>query len=155
MAVFQFNKRRTQMKNFLLITFITLNLSIFGQTKIIALKSHSGDSEFLNNETDGNFGISPVRLDSVVKIGPKCIVEIDNFGGRDTIFEHPAFLNPNITLEELKKQYPRIKFVGFEKDWKESNGLKTKPRKGSLYLFGILMVGIMISQWRKKILLKY
>jgi hypothetical protein len=143
------------MKNILLFTFIALNLSIFGQTKIIALKSHSGDSESIKNETDGNFGISPVRLDSVVKIGPNCIVEIDNFGGRDTVFEHPSFLNPNITLEELKKQYPRIKFVGFENDWKESNGLKTKPRKGSLYLFGILMVGILISQWRKKFLLKH
>lgn len=121
---------------------------------MIALKSHSGDSKSLSSETDGNFGISPVRLDSVVKIGPKCIVEIDNYGGRDTIYEHPAFLNPNITLEELKKQYPRIKFVGFEKDWKESNGLKTKPRKGSLYLFGILMVGVLISQWRKKKFIK-
>lgn len=143
------------MKNILLLTCITLTLSIFGQTKIIALKSHSGDSESNNFESDGNFGIAPTRLDSVVKIGPKCIVEIDNYGGRDTVYVHPAFLNPNITLEELKKQYPRIKFVGFEKDWKESNGLKIKPRKGSLYLFGILMVGVLISQWRKKILLKH
>ncbi len=142
------------MKNILLIAFITLNLSIFGQTKIIALKSHSGNSEFLENETDGNFGISPVRLDSVVKIGPNCIVEIDNFGGRDTIFEHPSFLNPNITIQELKNQYPRIKFIGFEEDWKESNGLKTKPRKGSLYLFGILLFGILVSQWRKNPILK-
>jgi hypothetical protein len=142
------------MKNILLITFIALNLSIFGQTKIIALKSHSGNSEFLENETDGNFGISPVRLDSVVKIGPNCIVEIDNRGGRDTVFEHPSFLNPNITLDELKKQYPRIKFVGFEKDWKESNGLKRKPHKGSLYLFGILLFGILLSQWRKNPILK-
>jgi hypothetical protein len=142
------------MKNFLLITFIALNLSIFGQTKIIALKSHSGYSESINFESDGNFGIAPTRLDSVVKIGPNCIVEIDNYSGRDTVYEHPAFLNPNIKLEELKKQYPRIKFVGFEDDWKESNGLKTKPRKGSLYLFGILMVGILISQWRKKPIFK-
>jgi len=59
-------------------------------------------------------------------------------------------LNPNITIKELKKQYPRIKFVGFEKDWKELDGRKRKPHKGSLYLFGILMVGILISQWRKK-----
>lgn len=138
------------MKNIILVTFIALNLSIFGQTKIIALKSHSGNSESVENEIDGNFGISPVRLDSVVKIGAKCIVEIDNRGGRDTVFEHPSFLNPNITIQELQKQYPRIKFVGFEKEWKESNGLKTKPHKGSLYLFGILMVGILISQWRKK-----
>ena len=142
------------MKNIILVTFIALNLSIFGQTKIIALKSHSGNSESVENERDGNFGISPVRLDTVVKIGPNCIVEIDNRGGRDTVFEHPSFLNPNITIQELQKQYPRIKFVGFEKDWKESNGLKTKPRMGSLYLFGILMVGILISQWRKNPILK-
>jgi hypothetical protein len=142
------------MKNILLITFIALNLSIFGQTKIIALKSHSGNSAFIENETDGNFGISPVRLDSVVKIGPNCIVEIDNRGGRDTIFKHPSFLNPNIKLEELKKQYPRIKFVGFEEDWKESKGLKRKPHKGSLYLFGILLFGILFSQWRKNPILK-
>lgn len=142
------------MKNLLLIAFIASNLSIFGQTKIIALKSHSGNSAFLENETDGNFGISPVRLDSVVKIGPNCIVEIDNRGGRDTVFEHPSFLNSKITLEELKKQYPRIKFVGFEEDWKESNGLKRKPHKGSLYLFGILLFGILLSQWRKNPILK-
>ena len=142
------------MKNIILVTFIALNLSIFGQTKIIALKSHSGNSETVENERDGNFGISPVRLDSVVKIGPNCMVEIDNRGGRDTVFEHPSFLNPNITIQELQKQYPRIKFVGFEKEWKESNGLKTKPRKGSLYLFGILICGFLISQWSKNPILK-
>lgn len=142
------------MKNILLVAFIAATLSIFGQTKIIALKSHSGNLESLKNETDGNFGISPVRLDSVVKIGPNCIVEIDNRGGRDTVFKHPSFLNSKITLEELKKQYPRIKFVGFEKDWKESNGLKRKPHKGSLYLFGILLFGILLSQWRKNPILK-
>ena len=137
------------MKNIILVTFIALNLSIFGQTKIIALKSHSGNSESVENERDGNFGISPVRLDSVVKIGPNCIVEIDNRGGRDTVFEHPSFLNPNITIQELQKQYSRIKFVGFEKDWKELEGRKRKPHKGSLYLFGILLFGILLSQWRK------
>jgi hypothetical protein len=141
------------MKHIVLITFIALKLSIFEQTKIIALKSHSGNSESLENEIDGNFGISPVRLDSVVKIGSNCIVEIDNRGGRDTVFEHPTFLNPNFTIQELQKQYPRIKFVGFEKDWKEIDGRKRKPHKGSLYLFGILMVGILISQWRKKAIL--
>ena len=138
------------MKLYIIILFITSSISIFGQTKMIAIKSHSGNIESTNLETDGNFGIAPSRLDSVVKIGPNCIVEIDNFGGRDTVFNHPAFLNPSIGLDELKEQYPRIKFIGFEKEWKESNGHKTKPRKGSLYLFGILCFGIIFSQWKKQ-----
>jgi hypothetical protein len=138
------------MQKLVVVFFLVFNFYSFSQTKLIALKSHSGDIHSINSESDGNFGIAPVRLDSVIKISPTCIVEIDNFGRRDTVFKHPTFLNPTISLEELKQQYPRIKFVGFDTNSKKSFPKKAKPHKGCLGWLGFFVCCIGLYVWNKK-----
>lgn len=116
----------------------------FGQTKAIANKSHSGDLSTLAEEHDGNFGLPPSRLDSVIRIAPNCIVEVNNFGWRDTVYDHPYFLKPGITLEEMKAKYPRIHFVGFDKVSKGNH----PGKKGSLYLMALLLTGTLVYTFR-------
>lgn len=124
------------MKIWIFVGGLMLAGNLSAQTKMIALKSHSGDMTALKNEKDGNFGIAPTRLDSVVKIGANCVVEINNYGFRDTVYEHPYFLNPNVSLIELKRQFPRIHFVGFDKEWTPNNQKKSKSSKSGLYFLG-------------------
>lgn len=130
------------MKNWILIGLVLVALNASGQTKLIALKSHSGELSALKNETDGNFGIVPARLDSVIKIGPSCVVEINNHGFRDTIYEHPYFLNPDVSLNQLKKLFPRIHFVGFDKHWAPVPKKKPTSSKGVLYF-----IALTVSCW--------
>lgn len=127
------------MKIWIFVGGLMLAGNLSAQTKIIALKSHSGDMTALKSEKDGNFGIAPTRLDSVVKIGANCIVEINNYGFRDTVYEHPYFLNPDVSLQELKQRFPRIHFVGFDKEWSPNNQKKSKSSKSSLYFLGFTL----------------
>lgn len=123
----------------------------FCQTKPIANKSHSGDASTLAAEKDGNFGIKPERIDSVIKIAPNCVVEINNYGWRDTVYDHPYFLKPGITLEEMKATHPRIIFVGFDKDMKAPKTTKKKThKKGSLYLLAFLAAGSLVYTFKPK-----
>lgn len=138
------------MKNWIFVGGLLLAGNLTAQTKIIALKSHSGDMTALKDEKDGNFGIAPTRLDSVIKIGANCVVEINNFGFRDTVYEHPYFLNPDVSLQELKQRFPRIHFVGFDKEWKPNTKKKSKSSKSTLYFFGLTLSFWGISQLKTR-----
>ncbi len=129
---------------------LSFNFS-FCQTKIIANKSHSGNAVSLAAEKDGNFGIAPERLDSVIKISDTSVVEVNNFGWRDTVYNHPYFLKPGITIDQLKEENPHIIFVGFEKKHtKMKKPAKSKENKGSLYLLALLMAGSLIYTFKQK-----
>lgn len=134
------------MKTWILVSGLLLLGNLSAQTKMIALKSHSGELTALKNEKDGNFGIAPTRLDSVVKIGANCVVEINNYGFRDTVYEHPYFLNPDMSLQELQQRFPRIHFVGFDKKWPTSIQKKSKRTKSVLYFLGLTLACWGISQ---------
>lgn len=130
--------------SFLVICLFAFGFS-FGQTKIIAHKSHSGDGTSIASEKDGNFGLPPERLDSVIKISDSCIVEINNFGWRDTVYNHPYFIKSGASRSELESRYPNVKFVGFDKP---KSGKKHPEKKGSLYLLAFLMAGTLFYTFK-------
>ncbi len=109
---------------FFLFVFFTPFLS-FGQTKSIALKSHSGNSILSNiPQEDGNLGvIEPemmMRMQKIEKINDSIIVfHLGRGNGaqqmhQDTIRNFPNWENPN--LDSLKQLYGQdVELIGFKK----------------------------------------
>lgn len=133
------------MKTTVLITGLLIAGSLSAQTKLIAHKSHSGNAASFSEMSGGNFGIDPSRIDTIIRIAPNCIVEINNFGWRDTVYNHPYYTKPGVTLEEIKANYPPyVIFVGFDNPpSKTVKPRKSTPvKKNSLYLLAFLLTGI-------------
>jgi len=97
----------------------------FSQTKKIAHRSHSGkNSTFKPFNYSDNFGLPSRDIDSIIKISDKKIVEVPTFPQyykRDTINikDYYMFKNPKISMDSIRKKYPDIKFVGFDKPKKD------------------------------------
>ena len=108
------------MKHLLSIGILTLIFSAAAQTDIIATRSHSSD---LNLSIEiGNFGLPSRSIDSIIYIGNGCIVEDANWYGRDTICDHPLFLENEFDEKKLKELYPGyVVFKGFSKSEKKKS----------------------------------
>ncbi|MDH4473296.1 MAG: hypothetical protein QE487_11870 [Fluviicola sp.] len=104
-------------------------IAISAQTALIAHKSHSGNaksfsasfsSSFGRIEPPGNFGEPPARLIAVVKLSDSTVLmQNQDWNGSDfsmdTIYHHPLFSDPNMTVDSLKMMYGRdIEFINFE-----------------------------------------
>lgn len=133
------------MKLFFSILF-SLSLISFGQTKLIAFKSHSGRLSNFSISGFDNVGMPPILIDTILRLNDSIIVEISSIGwGKggeftDTIINHPVCKNPFLTVDSLKKIYNRdaITYIGFDtvltkkeirqqKKWvKNQNKLKKK-----------------------------
>jgi hypothetical protein len=107
-----------------LVVLLMISLQAFCQTKLIAHRSHSGKiGTFRITNSADNFGLPSEKIDSIIKISNTKILEISNRGNRGTfkIKDHPYFKfyfkNPQGSIDSLKKVYPKIKFVDFEKDF--------------------------------------
>lgn len=95
---------------------------VYGQTKAIAFKSHSGNSTYYSSDGDGNFGLmEPMpSLDSIAKINDSTTIHYTNRGYRqyfyDTLINHPFWCQTNLNIDSLKKEYPynNVKFIGFK-----------------------------------------
>ena len=101
------------------------------QTGLIAHKSHSGSEESYVFAEFGNFGgpeISPLQLSlptfslyptSIEKINDTTVIFIRTFQdaiSKDTIYNHPLFSDPNMTVDSLKKSFFNdVEFTNFEK----------------------------------------
>lgn len=91
------------------------------QTGLIAHKSHSGSAESYSFSEFGNFGDPQPVLRIVQKINDTTVVMVhDDMGSlyNDTVYNHPLFSNPNITVDSLKKSYYYgygVEFKNFEK----------------------------------------
>lgn len=112
------------MNKFHLLTIILIVLignKAIGQTKIIAHKSHSGKMiNFKAKNYPDNFGLPPSSIDSIIKISETKIVEISHypFRSRDTMkieFSTYLFGYPKIPIDSIRKNYPYIKYIGFDK----------------------------------------
>ena len=90
------------------------------QTGLIAHKSHSGSAKSYVFAEFGNFGEPGPILRIVQKINDTIVVMVsDNMGfiSSDTVYNHPLFSNPNLTIDSLKKSYydSGIEFINFGK----------------------------------------
>ena len=113
---------------FFLSLFLFSSAFLFSQTKLIALKSHSGKLNALNIESADNFGLATtVKIDTVIFLSDSSVIEIRNeyAGGshynaysKDTVI-HSNIHFKKITFEEIKSLYAKNKneiiFIGFKK----------------------------------------
>lgn len=91
----------------------------FGQTKIIAHRSHDGSMESFVVDGEDNFGLPPQTIDSVARISDTSAIEFTNFGV-DTVYNHRLWNNPGISLDSLRTIYPGVNFKGFENGKKKN-----------------------------------
>lgn len=106
----------------------------FSQTKMIALKSHSGNPAAFDPAGQGNLGIvePPPRLDSIVKINDSTVVRYMNndFGPYyyDTLINDKQWLKSDLNLDSVCKYYDETAIIGFETQESEPTK-KTRPPK--------------------------
>lgn len=135
------------MKQLLLIPFLTATIMSFGQTNVIALKSHAGNDAFLANESD-NFGLPSNTIDSIYYVGNDCILQVSHyFNGyynRDTICDPYVFTENDFDLKKIKQMYgSHVVFVGFENyEGKTSNSKKSRRSKGAIPLIILFILGV-------------
>jgi len=120
----------------------------FAQTKMIAHKSHSGLPADFTLAGDDNYGNPPMHMDTLIWLSDTSIIEIMSYGygdtpRRDTVYNHPYFSRPGISLEEIQSMYPNYTvFIGFEKQAQRQRKMKPEPQKNSLYLLGFVLLAI-------------
>jgi hypothetical protein len=121
----------------LLIALIISNSGIQAQTKIIALKSHSGQMRALEFSGTDNFGLPSQTIKTITLLSDTSVVisYTTRYYQNDTVYHHLYCNNPEISLDSLKKIYPEVSFIGFEKkDFKKPVSTPEKKRKkGSLF----------------------
>ncbi|MBI3237802.1 MAG: hypothetical protein HYZ43_02985 [Flavobacteriia bacterium] len=130
--------------SFLLLLLFPITLS--AQTALISHKSHSGNaksfktsfsSSFGRNEP-GNFGEPPARMLAVTKLSDTTVLMRNerwwgsNEFSEDTIYHHPIFNDPNITVDSLKKMFGQnVEFTNFEPkkriEEEQNNALPVSP----------------------------
>lgn len=99
---------------------IVISLSFFGnlygQTELIAYKSHSGNMANFKLTGYDNLGEPPMYIDSIIKLNDSTIVEYLSWGLNDTIVNHPVCNMPQASLDSLKGTYYdySIRFIDFE-----------------------------------------
>ena len=114
-------------------------LGTHAQTKAIAHKSHSGSDQSFDAEAYAdNFGVIAPRIKKIKYLKDNCIVEFPEWGGSDTVCDHPYFTG-QYTLDEIKAFYPKeVQFIGFEGKFFNKAIPPPGEKKNSLYFFMIL-----------------
>lgn len=109
-------------KYFFLSACILCTMAAHSQTRLIALKSHSGSAANYRTESFGNFGIihmPEVRLEKVEKLNDSTVVLTNRMTDEyvlDTIMHHPQFSAPGVTEKELRELYNnKVQFENFPK----------------------------------------
>ena len=83
-------------------------------------------------DNESHFGMPAYTIDTIIKYSDTSVIEIGHLIGpvRDTVINHPYCNNPNVSLDSMKKMYPRsVVFVGFEKEKKHKRCKKEKNKK--------------------------
>lgn len=143
---------------------VVLSLKLFGQTKLIAHKSHSGSMEGFSINTVDNFGLGEpyISLQKAIKLEDGRVIiakisgqldwinknvhsidkttflknVIEHNGTIDTLSQHPVWNNPNIGIDSLKVLYGNeIEYIGFDKAIKKTQKeVKRKKANAPLVL---------------------
>ncbi len=92
------------------------------QTGLIAHKSHSGSATTYIAADPGNFGNPPPRVVKVVWLNDTTVIVEKNEwqsgpdNEKDTIYNHPVFSDPNLSVDTLKGMYyDAVEFENFDK----------------------------------------
>jgi hypothetical protein len=119
----------------------------FSQTQLIAHRSHGGAIESFKAGREDDFGTSPEMeyrmskkglsigiIDSVIRLSDTSAIEIGRgtmspgseargIPGtvRDTVYRDHYWNNPRIPVDSLRKLFPEITFIGFERPRKHAD----------------------------------
>ena len=132
-------KKGHSMKSLALILALLSVASTYGQTKIIAYKSHSGNMAYFSPlEEPDNLGNLPDLMenlhinlntipildclliddsrDTIIKYSDSLILYIprDTFRPSETITDDPLFREPRFTSDSVQSRHPNIIFIGFD-----------------------------------------
>ena len=146
----------------ILIEIIVISSSLSAQTKMIALKSHSGVIFSKTTENADNFGnirelpneyeqqIQLLKIDSIQKISDTSYEEFSNHGSKTIITTKEIIADKK--LVSLKEKYPStIKIIGFDKQRKtifknkKSNNINNKKNSIHWLIAIIILAGITFS----------
>ena len=107
----------------IIITAFFLTAVSYGQTELIAYKSHSGDMKKISFESYENLGIPPMRIDTIIILNDSTIIEISSrhWSGRsgfclkDTVVNHPMY-EGSTDYEKLRGNYydTTIVFINYD-----------------------------------------
>lgn len=130
-----------------LVAVLFLSVSANAQTERISALSHSGNKDIKNSaHTLGGPEII-LLIDSIVFINDSTVMQYTNMGNH-VIHAHPIANDPKVSLDSLKKLYPGIKLVGFEKKTYKSEMLKMSTAKsGAALPYILLTCGIAAAWW--------
>jgi hypothetical protein len=100
--------------------FLLFAVSAQAQTRLIALKSHSGSSSNYHMESFGNFGMINLpryTLEKVEKLNDSTVImtnRTDDGYMLDTVMHHPQFSGPDVREEDLRELYDnKVEFKNF------------------------------------------
>ena len=132
------------MKHFIIAITALISSNLIAQTDVISNKSHSGTGQNINLERD-NFGMPSITVDSIIYLSKNCIIEVSSYHGydqlRDTVCDHPYFIEHGYNLDEIKKMYPsNTVFYGF-KESKETIKVNHRRHTNSInWLIGVVIL---------------
>ncbi|MEP7218237.1 MAG: hypothetical protein ABI876_04945 [Bacteroidota bacterium] len=101
----------------------------FSQTQLIAHRSHGGDNESFRAAREDGFGetaemnyrmskkgFSIGVIDTVIRLSDTSAIEISTVRRmKDTVYRDEYWNNPHIKVDSLRKLFPTISFIGFDK----------------------------------------
>jgi hypothetical protein len=123
-----------------------MSITANAQTERISALSHSGNKDIRNSaHTLGGPEII-LEIDSIVFINDTTVMQYTNFGNH-VVINHPIANDPKISLDSLKKIYPGIKLVGFEKKTYKSGMLKMSTSKNTTALPVIILTSCIAAAW--------
>ncbi len=123
-----------------------MSLTANAQTERISALSHSGSKDIRNSaHTLGGPEIT-LEIDSIVFINDTAVIQYTNFGNH-VVINHPIANDPKISLDSLKKIYPGIKLVGFEKKTYKSGMLKMSTAKHTTALPVLILASCIAAAW--------
>jgi len=113
------------------------------QTALIAHRSHSGTIATFDATANENFGLPPSTYitDSVMRISDTLAVrygQVHHYNGRsarqtqDTLSYNVPPSAPQITVEKLRAQYPKAKFLGFDSPQPPPKPIRGRRKRSTL-----------------------
>jgi hypothetical protein len=118
-------------------------LGATAQTTLIEHKSHSGTAASFSPDRSASYGFGEMPQMSVrtilkvIRLSDTTAVEVTS-GGADTVFHHPIWNRPNVTVDSLRGAFPEISFEGWEETTDTVSSLERPGSPSSTRMLAML-----------------
>ncbi|MGL5892944.1 MAG: hypothetical protein ACRC3B_23840 [Bacteroidia bacterium] len=122
-----------------------MSITANAQTERISALSHNGKKDIKSSAH--TLGGPEIIFDSLVFVNDTTVIQYTNLGSY-VIRNHPQANDPKVSLDSLKKIFPDIKLVGFEKKTYKSGMLKmSSGKRKPVWPYAVLACGIAAAAW--------